>query len=271
MRSYLLIGIAVIGLFSIRPADVIGQDSVLAELYGHGVHAYFGQEHEDAHRYLTTAIDQGTRDPRVFYFRGLTYLALGRPDEAKVDFQKGAELETRGADRVYPVSHSLQRVQGTSRLEIERQRQQARLAARTRTRKASQARYEQLQSAEEQVLRNPNRQPPADSKKLVGTPPSEDESDPFGGDARAVQPEAAPAPATAAPADSGDTDLFGDATDDAMPADDPADAAGTDAEVDPFADDAPATPAEAPPAPPAETPPAEADDPFADPFADPFE
>lgn len=261
MRTYVAIGIAVIGLLAARPADSVAQDSVLAELYGHGVHSYFAGQYQEAHTYLTTAIEQGTRDPRTFYFRGLAYAAMGRPDEAKADFQKGAELETAGADRVYPVSTSLQRVQGSNRIEIERQRQMARLAARTRTVKASQARYEQLQDAEGQVLRNPSRPQPAPAKELVGTPPAEDASDPFGSDAQPIQPEAAPVEAaTAEAADSG-TDLFGDSnTTEAMPAD-ATDAFGTDASTDPFADDAaaPATQEAAPAAAPA-------DDPFADPF-----
>ncbi|MDA1051660.1 MAG: tetratricopeptide repeat protein [Planctomycetota bacterium] len=259
MRSYVAIGFVVISLLAARPTDVVAQDSVLAELYGHGVHAYFAARYQESHEYLTTAIDQGTQDPRTFYFRGLAYTALGRPDEAKADFQKGAELETRGADRVYPVSHSLQRVQGTTRVAIERQRQQARLVARTRTVKASQARYEQLQSAEQQVLRDPNRPQPADAKELVGTPPAEDASDPFGGTAQPAPPAAAPA-TTIPPADSG-TDLFGDSNTatEAMPAE-----VSTDAETDPFADDAPAT--DSAPA----TEEAKPAEPAADPFADPF-
>ena len=254
MRIYLAIGFAAISLFAVSPTDAVAQDSVLAELYGHGVHSYFAGQHQDAHRYLTTAIDQGTQDPRTYYFRGLAYAALGRPDEARADFQKGAELETRGADRVYPVSHSLQRVQGTTRIAIERQRQEARLAARTRTAKASQARYEQLRGAEEQVLRVPNRPQPAAAKELVGTPPTDDASDPFSGDAQPIQPETVPEPEITA---DSDTDLFGDSTTEAMPADAPADA---DASTDPFTEDAPAATEEAMPT---EAPP---DDPFADPF-----
>ncbi len=256
MRSYLAIGFAVITLFTAMPTDASAQDSVLAELYGHGVHAYFAGQHQQAHEYLTTAIDQGTRDPRAFYFRGLSYTALGRPDEAKADFLKGAELETRGADRVYPVSHSLQRVQGVNRMAIERNRQQARLAARTRSVKATQARYESLEAAEGQVLRNPNRAQPTPAKELVGTPPASDESDPFGGDAPAAEPEPAPEVATPEATDAGN-DLFGDApADDAMPADDGAGAFGEDAETDPFADDAPAEEM--------------SEEPESDPFADPF-
>lgn len=258
MRSYLAIGFAVITLFAAMPTKMIAQDSVLAELYGHGVHAYFSGQYQQAHEYLSTAIDQGTHDPRAFYFRGLAYSALGRPDEAKADFLKGAELETRGADRVYPVSHSLQRVQGATRMAIERNRTEARLAARTRTVKATQARYEQLEDAEGQVLRNPNRAQPAAAKELVGTPPASDASDPFGGDAQPAEPEPAPEVAAPEPAATGN-DLFGDATTEAMPADDGADAFGADAETDPFADDAaPATTEEQP------------TEPESDPFADPF-
>ena len=258
MRTYVALGFAVISLLAARPTSAVAQDSVLAELYGHGVHAYYSAQYQQAHEYLTTAIDQGTRDPRAFYFRGLAYTRLGRPDEAKADFQKGSELETGGADRIYPVSHSLQRIQGATRITIERQRQQARLAARSRTVKASQARYEQLRSAEDQVLRNPNRPRPTEAKELVGTPPAEDETDPFGDATQPKQPEATPATTPTKPADSG-TDLFGDPAD-AMPADD---ASASDADTDPFADDVPATGTEeAMPAVPE-------DDPFADPFADP--
>ncbi len=251
MRSYLVCGFVLFSLFVAGPSITVAQDSVLAELYGHGVHAYFAGQHRDAHQYLTTAIEQGSRDPRVFYFRGLAYMSLGRPDESRADFQKGADLETRGADRVYPVSHSLQRIQGSLRMDVEQYRQQARLAARTRNVKASQARYEQLQSSEEQVLRNPNRPaPPAKASDLLGTPPAQDTTDPFGGDALAVEPEAVPVPAAEESPEAA-ADLFGDTP--AMPAE-PADTT-----ADPFADDTPS-------AAPAEDMPAEVSDPFADPF-----
>ncbi|MBI2479949.1 MAG: hypothetical protein HYV60_15355 [Planctomycetia bacterium] len=215
MRSYLALGFVIIGLLAARPAAAVAQDSVLAELYGHGVHAYFAGQYQKAHEYLTTAIEQGTSDPRTFYFRGLAYTALGRPDEAKADF--------------------------------------------TRTEKASQARYDQLQQAEGQVLRNPNRPQPASAKELVGTPPAEDPSDPFGGDAQPIQPQPAPTPAATEPVDSS-TDLFGDSnTAEAMPADDAPNAFGTDATTDPFADDAPQSTAPAPA-------PAPSTEPAADPF-----
>ena len=77
------------------------QDSyaLLDELYGRGVHAYFARDYVQALRSLDTAASYGTRDPRAFYFRGLTLLRFGRTDEAEHAFRTGAGLEfsTEGA------------------------------------------------------------------------------------------------------------------------------------------------------------------------------
>ena len=245
MRTYVAVGFALVGLMIGAQSRVAAQDSVLAEFYGAGVHSYFSGQYQDAHEYLTTAIEQGSRDPRAFYFRGLAYARLGRPDEAKSDYNKGAELEMAGADRVYPVGTSLQRVQGRLRLGVERHRQKARLAARTRDMKAKAARYERLQNAEEQVLRNnPSRPEPAAAQDLVGEQPA-----PAGADLFASEEETpAPAPAAAAaatPEDTGGGGLFDDAADpmpevmeegDAFSGDDPF--AEDDAGSNPFTDDA---------------------------------
>ena len=69
------------------------QDALLNDLYGLGVHAYYSNDYFRAHELLTSAVEQGSQDPRVFYFRGLTYQMLGRPDEARDDFRQGAQLE----------------------------------------------------------------------------------------------------------------------------------------------------------------------------------
>jgi len=283
MRTLVAIGLAMFGLVIGNASIATAQDSILAELYGYGVHAYFSGQYKEAHDYLTTAIDQGTLDPRVYYFRGLAYTHLGRPDEAKADYEKGAQLETAGADRVYPIGTSLQRIQGKSRLEVEHYRQLARLAMRTRDTKAKAARYEQLKNAEGEVLRDSNRPAPTPAKELVGAPPAQDASDPFGGNAAAAPPKPAPAaPAPAAPAaPAAGGDLFGGA---ATPEPEPATPEPKPAatEPDPFgggndpfgapAAPAPAAPAAAAPAaeaPAAETPAAEpAKDAATDPFAD---
>ena len=253
MRN-LAIGLAVVGLFA-GLRTTAAQDSVIAEIYGYGVHAYFSGDYQEAHDYLTTAVDQGSRDPRVYYFRGLSYSRLGRPDEAKMDFEKGAQLETGGADRVYPVGRSLQRVQGKLRLSVETHRRVARLVALKRNMKMQAERYEQLQNAEGEVLRDPNRPAPTKAEDLVGPAPAADQSDPFGAGAAAAPPAVAAPPPAAGADDAGGADAFGGGTtEEAMPTEegesDPfgtggGDTPGTDpapgdAENDPFSDDAPA-------------------------------
>ncbi|MDP6554517.1 MAG: hypothetical protein QGG71_07600 [Pirellulaceae bacterium] len=257
MARKIVMGLAIVLIAVSTTSQVRAQDSLLAEFYGQGVHAFFAGDYSLAHEMLTTAIDQGSTDPRAYYFRGLTYGRLGRPDEAVMDHKKGSELEAGGTTRVYPVGRSLQRVQGKERLELERYRQVARLTIRMRNLKASAARYESIQRGEADVLRNSDRKLPADAAKMVGTPPA-DASDPFGADATEAKPEVAPErPAQAEP------DIFG------APAVTPA----TPSPATP-ATPMPATPMPAEPDPfglgdePAKTPEPPASDATTDPFAD---
>ena len=62
-------------------------------MYGAGVHAYYAGDYSRAHELLTSAIGPAatTRDPRMYYFRGLCYLRLGRDEEAKQDFEQEPE------------------------------------------------------------------------------------------------------------------------------------------------------------------------------------
>ncbi len=252
MARKIVMGLAAVVIAASTTSQVLAQDSLLAELYGQGVHAYFASNYRQSHELLTTAIDAGSQDPRAYYFRGLAYDRLGRPDEAKMDFKKGADLEASGTTRVYPVGQSLQRVQGRQRLELEKYRQVARLAIRMRNLKATAARYESIQRAEADVVRDPNRKPPANAAEIVGTPP-QDPSDPFGAGATepaptvaaekpkpaepdifGADPAATPAtPATPAPATPAEPDPFG--LGDPAPA--PAPTPEDDATTDPFADD----------------------------------
>ena len=105
------------------------QDGVLSQLYGNGVHAYFAGDFVKAHDLLSAAISGGSRDPRCYYFRGLSYWRLGRPQEAAADFQQGAKYESGDLNRTYSVAKSLERVQGSARLAVEEYRVQARAAA----------------------------------------------------------------------------------------------------------------------------------------------
>ena len=78
----------VAGWVLVSSAPLVAQDAVLGQIYGNGVHAYFAQDYVKAHQFFTSAIDGHTQDPRCFYFRGLTLLKLGRPQDAEIDFQQ---------------------------------------------------------------------------------------------------------------------------------------------------------------------------------------
>src|SRR4029078_11695804 len=102
------------------------QDGVLSQFYGSGVHAFFAGNYSKANQELTTAINSGSKDPRAYYFRGLANLKHGLTDDARAAFQRGAALEPADSNRVYPVSKSLERIQGSDRLSLERYRSLAR-------------------------------------------------------------------------------------------------------------------------------------------------
>lgn len=197
------------------------QNPVLAEMYGRGVHRYFAGDDDSAYRLLTMAIDNGSQDPRAYYFRGLVAWNSGRPEEARQDWEMGAQLESQGEYGLL-IGRSLARVQGSERLELEEIRQMSRLKAQEDAQARAQARYQQMQEAEQQVLRQPNRNVAPPAPPAAAPPVVPDAAvDPFADDAAAGEPEvqaeqafsdpiqenaAAPAapPATTAPAAGGD-------------------------------------------------------------------
>jgi hypothetical protein len=156
----------VAGLVCVLNMPSTGQEGIVSQLYGNGVHAYFAGQYEEAYEFFSSAIQAGTRDPRIYYFRGLTYLKLGRPEEAQQDFVKGAELETADVNQLYPVGRALQRVQGKHRLMLEQYREEARLTAWNRQRAAEKARYQGLRQRVQEGLRQQ-----AEGAKLPPSPP----------------------------------------------------------------------------------------------------
>lgn len=165
------------------------QSPVLAEMYGRGVHRYFAGDYDSAYRLLSMAIDNGSQDPRTYYFRGLVAWNTGRPEEAREDWQTGAQLESQGEYGLV-IGRSLARIQGSERLELEEIRQMARLKAQEMAQARAQARYQQTQDAEQQVLRQPGTgvvppAPPAAAPTVVP------DANPFAGDeaAAAGEPE----------------------------------------------------------------------------------
>jgi hypothetical protein len=80
----------VIGAFVlIGCAQALADEVLLANLYGSGVHAFNRGDMKNAHADLSAAIQEGSTDPRAFYFRGLTYFAAGARTRGDCRFQKG--------------------------------------------------------------------------------------------------------------------------------------------------------------------------------------
>ena len=139
-----------VALMTATPARA-QEEAILSELYGSGVHAYFSGQYFEADRLLSSAIDQGTKDPRAYYFRAMTNLRLGRADAAQNDMAKGAELEIDDVDGRYAVGRSMERVQGQGRLQVEQHRRKARLVALQRKQERDTQRYEAIYASGEQA------------------------------------------------------------------------------------------------------------------------
>ncbi len=95
-----------------------GQGDYTRELYGNGVHAFNAGRLSQASQHLEAAIAQGSQDPRVYYFLGLTKLKSGDALGAESDFNKAATFEFQGRG-TYDVGMALSRVQGQSRMRLE--------------------------------------------------------------------------------------------------------------------------------------------------------
>ncbi len=142
------------------------QNAVLSELYGRGVHAYFRNDYTTANDYLSKAIDGGIKDPRAYYFRGLTVSASGDGYSAESDYRAGAEMEAAGS--FANIGSALTRIQGSCRTAIEDIRQQARLEYQAAAATRSKARYGDIEAAGDDVLRGK----PADKKLPMAPKPA---------------------------------------------------------------------------------------------------
>ncbi len=135
----------------------LGQDdglsaNELSQLYGMGVHAYFGGKDAEADMLLTAAIDGGGKDPRAYYFRGLARLRQGNKEAATADFAAGAYMEANAESGGVSVNRSLMRIQGTARIEIETLRVAARKEAAERKKREMEERYNRIRQNEDRVL-----------------------------------------------------------------------------------------------------------------------
>ncbi len=124
------------------------QDAALDQVYGTAVEAYYSGNYTQTYNLLSSAIGSGSTDPRVYYFRGLSEMFLGRSLDAQKDFRRGAQLETTDTSTPYDVGRSLERVQGRVRLQLESYRTMARVEA-AKSREAQRARrYEVMRKAQ---------------------------------------------------------------------------------------------------------------------------
>lgn len=139
MKTWSLVAVVSAGLCNLASA----QDP-LDEIYGRAVHHYFRGDTISAEAMLNEVIAAGSQDPRVYFFRGLVMDRNGQTDAAATDFSMGAELEIAGK-KVVNVGKALERIQGPHRVELEKARTQARLAARSKVMEMSRARYDAMQ------------------------------------------------------------------------------------------------------------------------------
>src|SRR5690349_811818 len=114
-----LAGGLLVAVLSFRPA--VAQDSPeLTEIYGRGVHNYFGGQVTLSDDQFSEVINAGSTDPRVYYFRGLARLRTGRQHEAEQDLAVGASYEARDPGASGAIGRALTRVQGSNRQLVER-------------------------------------------------------------------------------------------------------------------------------------------------------
>lgn len=127
--------------------------SEMSATYGRGVHAFFGNRSAEAEQLFTQVAQAGSTDPRVYYFRAMIRLQMGRQHEAEEDMRVGATFEARNPGRRHSIGLALQRIQGPGRRTLERFRREGRLDRVQQSRQQSQQRYEQLERRGPKVLR----------------------------------------------------------------------------------------------------------------------
>ncbi len=247
---------------AMQPLAAAQPPAEMTDVYGRGVHAYFANQLAAADSYLSQVIQAGSTDPLPYYFRAMARLHSGRRWEAIGDMRLGAAYEARDQGAAGGVGQALMRIQGADRQLLEQYRRDGRANHAAQQQVQIQARYQQLERREGDVLR---REKPLGLGELI-TP------------AAAAQPAAAapPTPQPQLPAPSPAASPAADAQPAPEPAPAPTEprspAPAAAAGVDPFGQSesppAAAPPAAAPAEAPAPEPAAPADD---NPFGAPEE
>lgn len=147
--------LAVAGACAVFASPALAQPRSPQELYGHAVHDYFSGDYESALVALDDAVKSESDDPRVYYYKGLVLVALGRPDEAQEPWKKGGELEAVDATKFYSVSKALERIQGPVRIALETWRTEGRTRWVQKRMAEYRARYGRLMRDEPAVIDRP--------------------------------------------------------------------------------------------------------------------
>jgi hypothetical protein len=169
MRKFVLASalLATCGFGAITAPKATAQNAILSEIYGRGVHAYYGGNYQHAYDDFSSAINGGLKDPLAYYFRGMAANGAGRLGEAEVDWEAGAELEAEGKIGL-SIGQALSRFQGHDRLRLEEIRRTAKLRYLARVNAAGAAKYGTAAAAEANVLRTPTMATPG----IVAPPPT---------------------------------------------------------------------------------------------------
>lgn len=209
-------------------AALYAQDP-LDDAYGHAVHAYYRGDVSNAQEWLEKAIAAGSKDPRVYYYRGLCLSALsGDTSAGQTDFETAADLEVNG-QKVVNVGKALERVQGPARCAIESIRRSTRIASRDKYLQMQRMRYEE------------SRRAPAVAPRDADAPPTPVPAtiDPFAPGLDLNKGTPAPMPESGKKAPPATDSPFGDEPADSQPAtppasDDPFGGSSAPASDDPF-------------------------------------
>ena len=153
---------------------LLTEDAAVKRALGTGVHAFYACDYQQAYDDLTEVVAAGSRDPRALYFRGLAARRMGRIDEAEADFSEAARLEAAAIGQ-WPVSQTLERVQGQDRLALERHRIRGRIAGIQAGREAELRRYSELETTQDTYLR---RRRPAVGERDPAAPFGDEELSP---------------------------------------------------------------------------------------------
>src|SRR5262249_15562170 len=110
--------VEVIDVSRLKPADA-------TRLFWKGHDLYWERPYAQGLEYFRGAAKLKIRDARMWYFKGLTELALGDDEAATSSFKVGAELERIGRPGPEAVGLALERVQGAARAKIRAAREAA--------------------------------------------------------------------------------------------------------------------------------------------------